>query len=136
MRAGPTDRCDDRQQETYTSCMRSFFVYVRLPILPGSWDKQRSAFKGAKRRIKATESLMSGPCVSSTCHEEVFMCADPTDRCDDRQEETYTTCMRSFFVYVRLSILLGSWDKQRAKFEGVRSTTRKLVRIAYVGPLT
>ena len=84
MCADPTDRCDDRKQETYTSCMRSFFCIWRLPILPGSWDKQRSAFKGAKRRIKATESLMSGPGGSSTCYEEVFMCADPTDRCDDR----------------------------------------------------
>ena len=61
--------------------MRSFFVYVRLPILPGSWDKQRSAFKGAARRIKATESLMSGPYyVSVICPEEAFMGADPTDR--------------------------------------------------------
>ena len=101
---------------------------------PGISSEPR--LKERKRRANECESLMSGPCVSSTCHEEVFMCADPTDRCDDRQEETYTTCMRSFFVYVRLSILLGSWDKQRAKFEGVRSTTRKLVRIAYVGPLT
>ena len=57
-----------------------FFVYVRLPILPGPWDKQRSAFKGAARRIKATESLMSGPYVSVICPEEAFMCADPTDR--------------------------------------------------------
>ena len=48
------------------------------------WDKQRSAFKGAARRIKATESLMSGPYVSVIRPEEAFMCADPTDRCDDR----------------------------------------------------
>ena len=92
----PTDRCDDRQQETYTVCMRSFFVYVQLPILPGSWDKQRSAFKGAARRIKATESRMSGPCANRICYEEIFMCADPTDRCDDCQQKTYTVCMRSF----------------------------------------
>ena len=77
--------------------MRSFFVYVRLPILPGSWDKQRSAFKGAKRRIKAAESLMSDPCVSRTCHEDVFMCADPTDR----EYGVYTF----FFIYEWFPIL-------------------------------
>ena len=61
MRAGPTDRRDDRQQETYTVCMRSFFVYVQLPILPGPWDKhkQGTPFEGAKRRTNGSESLTS-----------------------------------------------------------------------------
>ena len=61
---------------------------------PGISSEPR--LKERKRRANECESLMSGPYVSSTCHEEVFMCADPTDRCDDRQQETYTICMRSF----------------------------------------
>ena len=45
---------------------------------------------------------MSGPYVSVICSEEAFMGADPTDRCDDRQQETYTICMRSFFLYMKI----------------------------------
>ena len=41
--------------------MRSFFVYVRLPIFSDSWDKhkQGTPFEGAKRRANGRESLTS-----------------------------------------------------------------------------
>ena len=102
--------------------MRSFFVYGGFLSFQVPGISREPVLKERQRRAKLCESLMSGPCVSSTCHEEVFMCADPTDRCDDRQEETYTTCMRSFFVYVRLPILPGFWDKhkQGTPFEGAK----------------
>ena len=52
----------------------------RKPLI----TKREPVLKERQRRAKLCESLMSGPCVSSTYHEDVFMCADPTDRCDDR----------------------------------------------------
>ena len=79
----------------------ALFLYTTTSHLPRASPgiSREPVLKERQRRAKLCESLMSGPCVSSTCHEDVFMCADPTDRCDDRQQETYTVCMRSFFVY-------------------------------------
>ena len=64
----------------------ALFLYTTTSHLPRASPgiSSEPRLKERKRRANECESLMSGPYVSSTCHEEVFMCADPTDRCDDR----------------------------------------------------
>ena len=82
----------------------SLFVYNDLLSTQGKpWDKQRAKFEGVRSTTrKLVRIAYVGSLRKQNMLEEIFMCADPTDRCDERQQEAYTSCMRSFFLYMKI----------------------------------
>ena len=81
-----------------------FVISIFYTITQGlPWDKQRAKFEGVRSTTrKLVRIAYVGSLRKQNMLEEIFMCADPTDRCDERQQEAYTSCMRSFFLYMKI----------------------------------